>query len=113
MMGHDISFRAVARLLKKLGYRLQANKKTTEGKQHPDRDAQFHYINRRTKRQLTSGNPALSVDTKKKELVGNYKNGGQELRPEGEAEEVDVHDFRGELGRAYPYGVYDIGDDSA
>jgi hypothetical protein len=112
-MGHDIGFRTVARLLKKLGYRLQANKKTTEGKQHPDRDAQFRYINRRTKRQLASGNPAISVDTKKKELVGNYKNGGRELRPEGEAEEVDVHDFRGELGRANPYGVYDIGDDSA
>jgi hypothetical protein len=112
-MGHDIGFRTVARLLKKLGYRLQANRKTTEGKQHPDRDAQFRYINRRTKRQLASGNPAISVDTKKKELVGNYKNGGRELRPEGEPEKVDVYDFRGELGRASPYGVYDIGDDSA
>lgn len=112
-MGHNIGFRTVSRLLKKLGYRLQANKKTTEGKQHPDRDAQFRYINRRTKRQLASDNPALSVDTKKKELVGNYKNGGRELRPEGKPDEVDVHDFRGELGRANPYGVYDIGDDSA
>ena len=112
-MGHDIGFRTVARLLKKLGYRLQANKKTTEGKQHPDRDKQFRYINRRTRRQLTSGNPAISVDTKKKELVGNYKNGGRELRPEGDPEDVDVHDFLGELGRASPYGVYDIGDDSA
>ncbi|MDH5658995.1 MAG: ISAzo13 family transposase [Nitrosopumilus sp.] len=112
-MGHEIGFRTVARLLKKLGYGLQANKKTTEGKQHPDRDAQFRYINRRTKRQLASGNPAISVDTKKKELVGNYKNGGRELMPQGEPDEVDVHDFRGELGRASPYGVYDIGDDSA
>ncbi len=111
--GYSIGFRTVSRLLKKLGYELQANKKTTEGKQHPDRDAQFRYINRRTKRQLASGNPALSVDTKKKELVGNYKNAGRELRPKGTQEKVNVHDFRGELGRASPYGVYDIGDNSA
>jgi transposase len=111
--GYNIGFRTVSRLLKKLGYELQANKKTTEGKQHPDRDAQFRYINRRTKRQLASGNPALSVDTKKKELVGNYKNAGRELRPKKTPEKVNVHDFRGELGRASPYGVFDIGDNSA
>lgn len=112
-MGYCIGFRTVARLLKKLGYRLQANKKKTEGAQHPDRDAQFKYINGRTKRQLASGNPAVSIDTKKKELVGDYKNGGRELRPDGEPENVKTHDFPGELGRASPYGVYDIADNSA
>ena len=112
-MGHRIGYRTVARLLKKLGYRLQANKKTTEGRQHPDRDAQFRNINKRTKRQLASGNPAISVDTKKKELVGDYKNGGREFRRKGDPEKVKVHDFPGELGRVSPYGVYDIADNSA
>ena len=113
LQGFDIGYKTVGRLLKKLGYRLQANRKTTEGKQHPDRDAQFRYINKRTKRQLNSGSPAISVDTKKKELIGDYKNVGRELHPKGEPEPVKVHDFPGELGRANPYGVYDIGDNTA
>jgi hypothetical protein len=99
--------------LDKLGYSRQANKKTTEGKQHPDRDAQFEYINQKTKQQLADGNPAISVDTKKKELVGDFKNGGQELRPKKNPEKVKVHDFPGKDGKANPYGVYDIGDDNA
>jgi len=111
--GHDASYRTVGRLLKQLGYSLQANRKTFEGASHPDRDAQFQYINQRSKAQLASGNPALSVDTKKKELVGNYKNGGREFFPSGQPEQVGVYDFIGELGRANPYGVYDIGQDAA
>ena len=111
--GFRISFKTVSRLLKELGYSLHANRKKTEGHQHPDRNAQFEYINKKTKRQLATGNPAISVDTKKKELVGNYKNGGRELRPKGNPEAVKTHDFIGELGRASPYGVYDIGDNSA
>ena len=112
-MGHTASYRTVGRLLKELGYSLQANRKTFEGASHPDRDAQFKYISQRTKAQLSSGNPALSVDTKKKELVGNYKNAGREFFPSGKPEEVSVYDFIGELGRANPYGVYDIGQDAA
>jgi transposase len=111
--GFEVGYRTVSRLLKKLGYQPHANRKTTEGKQHPDRNAQFEYINKKTKRQLASGNPTISVDTKKKELVGDYKNGGRELRPNGEPELVKVHDFVGDLGRASPYGVYDIGDNTA
>jgi len=110
---YSIGYRTVGRLLKKIGYSLQANRKTIEGKQHPDRNAQFEYINKTTKAQLASGNPAISVDTKKKELVGDYKNGGKELRPKGTPEKVQVHDFPGELGKVAPYGVYDIGDNSA
>lgn len=111
--GFRIGHMTVGRLLKDVGYRLQANRKTTEGKQHPDRNAQFEYINKKTKRQLASGNPTISVDTKKKEIVGDYKNGGKELRPTGEPEAVNVHDFPGELGRVSPYGVYDVGDNNA
>jgi len=110
--GFNIGYRTVSRMLGKLGYQLHGNRKTIEGKQHPDRNAQFEYINKKTKRQLASGNPAISVDTKKKELVGDYRNGGRELRPKGDPETVNVHDFIGELGRASPYGVYDIGDNS-
>ena len=112
-MGHSVSYRTVGRLLKALGYSLQANRKTFEGASHPDRDAQFQYINEKSKEQLASGNPAISVDTKKKELVGNYKNAGQEYFPAGKPEEVKAYDFVGELGRANPYGVYDIGEDAA
>ena len=112
-LGHDVSYRTIGRVLKTLGYRLQANRKTHEGGTHPDRDAQFQYINQRTKKQLAADNPAISVDTKKKELVGNYKNGGRALRPSGKPEEVNVYDFIGELGRVNPYGVYDIGEDEA
>ena len=111
-VGHTVSYRTVGRLLKYMDYRLQANSKTLEGAQHADRDAQFEYINTQTKRQLKADNPAISVDTKKKELVGAYKNGGREYRPTGEPEPVDVHDFKGELGRVSPYGVYDLQDNS-
>lgn len=111
--GHDVSYRTVGRLLKSLGYSLQANRKTDEGSRHPDRNAQFEYINEQTTRQVSGGNPAISVDTKKKELVGNYKNGGREFHPKGRPQEVKVYDFIGELGRANPYGVYDIGEDEA
>jgi transposase len=110
--GHEVSYRTVGRLLKYLDYSLQANKKTLEGAQHADRDAQFEYINTQVSKQITAGNPAVSVDTKKKELVGQYKNAGREYRPKGEPEKVEVHDFKGELGRVSPYGVYDMQDNS-
>jgi len=112
--GHDISHHTVGRLLKRLGYSLQANKKTIEGNQPPDRDAQFRYIDRQTKARLKAGlAPVLSVDTKKKELVGAFKNGGREYRKVGDPEKVGTHDFIGPLGRVSPYGVYDISDDRA
>ena len=110
--GHDVSYRTVGRLLKGLDYSLQANRKTLEGAQHGDRDAQFEYINAQTKQRIEADNPAISVDTKKKELVGDYKNAGREYRPKGEPERVGVHDFKGELGRVSPYGVYDLHDNS-
>lgn len=99
----------VANLLRSLNYSLQSNRKTKEGTHNPDRDAQFVYINDQMKAALSEGQPAVSVDTKKKELVGDFKNAGRELRPKGEPEPVRVHDFKiPELGRAAPYGVYDI-----
>ncbi len=107
--GHSVGRDTVASLLKSLGFSLQANRKVLEGSHHADRDAQFIYINERIAAQQSTGNPALSVDTKKKELVGEYKNAGREWRPKGEPVKVDTHDFMGELGRASPYGVYDIG----
>ena len=108
-LGHRIGHNAVASLLRELGYSLQANRKTREGSNHPDRDAQFGYINAQTSDALTAGQPVISVDTKKKELVGDFKNGGRELRPKRQPEAVRVHDFLiPELGRAVPYGVYDI-----
>jgi hypothetical protein len=108
-MGHQIGRTLVGELLHHLGYSLQANRKTLEGSCHPDRDAQFRYINDRMKEALAAGEPAISVDTKKKELVGDFKNGGREWRPKGSPEQVRVHDFViKELGRAVPYGVYDI-----
>ncbi len=110
--GYELSYRTVGRLLKQLGYSLQSNRKTLEGSQHPDRDAQFKYINAQTRKRLREGNPAISVDTKKKELVGEYKNVGSEYRPKGKPEPVNVHDFKGDQGRASPYGVYDIDDNS-
>ena len=107
--GHPIGDRTVAALLYEAGYRLQANCKTREGRQHPDRNAQFEYINGQAKRFQKRGQPILSVDTKKKELVGDFKNGGQEWHPEGEPEKVRTHDFPDpKLGKAIPYGVYDI-----
>jgi transposase len=108
-MGHKTSHNLVAELLKEMGYSLQANKKTLEGTSHPDRNAQFEHINNRVKKYQASELPVISVDTKKKELVGDFKNSGRELRPKGEPEKVRVHDFMiPELGKASPYGVYDL-----
>lgn len=107
--GRPISARKVASVLYEMGYSLQANRKTREGAQHPDRNAQFEYINSQTKRLQKRGQPVVSVDTKKKELLGDFKNPGQEWQPKGEPEEVQVHDFKDpELGKAIPYGVYDV-----
>jgi hypothetical protein len=112
-LGHSIGHNVVASLLRKLGYSLQANRKTLEGASHPDRDAQFNYINAQVKDALAEGQPAISVGTKKKELVGDFKNNGREYRPKGEPEKVRVHDFLiPDLGRASPYGVYDIADNT-
>ena len=106
--GHKTSAMSVARLLRDLGYSLQANKKTLEGTDHPDRNAQFEHIYGKVKDFQASGDPVISVDTKKKELVGDFKNNGRELRPTGEPEPVNVHDFVSKAGRASPYGVYDV-----
>ncbi|MDR3439820.1 ISAzo13 family transposase, partial [Telmatospirillum sp.] len=112
-LGHRVCHNVVAGLLREMGYSLQGNRKTLEGANHPDRDAQFNYINDQVKRALAVGAPAISVDTKKKELVGDFKNGGRDYRPKGHPEEVRVHDFLiPELGRAAPYGVYDIADNA-
>ena len=106
---HHASDWLVRQLLYALGYSLQANRKTTEGARHPDRDSQFRYINAAVTRQLRRGHPAISVDTKKKELVGDFKNGGREWRPRGAPHPVRVHDFIDpEKGKAIPYGVYDL-----
>jgi len=108
--GHRTSHRMVAELLHQLGYSLQGNRKTIEGTYHPDRNAQFEYINARVRAALRRGEPAISVDTKKKELVGNFKNGGREWAAQGQPARVRVHDFvMPGLGRAIPYGVYDLG----
>jgi len=108
--GCQISHTLAAQLLHESGYSLQGNRKVREGSSHPDRNAQFEHINRRVTRQMRRGEPAISVDTKKKELVGDFKNGGQEWRPQGQPEEVRVHDFLDKkLGKAIPYGVYDLG----
>jgi len=104
-----ISDKTVAKLLREHGYSLQAPNKSVEGAQHPDRNAQFEHINEKAKDCVERGIPVISVDTKKKELVGNFKNGGQEWQPQGEPELVDVHDFPGDaVGKAIPYGVYDV-----
>jgi hypothetical protein len=109
MKGHQVCPTVVGNLLRGLGYSLQANSKTREGGQHIDRDAQFHYINEQAKAFLAAQEPVISVDTKKKELVGNFKNNGREWRPKDRPEQVNVHDFIDpQLGRAVPYGVYDI-----
>lgn len=105
--GHPVSPRVVAALLKAEGFSLQANAKTLEGKQSPDRDAQFSYINEQVKDHQAEGQPVVSVDAKKKELVGRYKAGGAEYRRKGDPEPVDTHDFPGDLGKVAPYGVYD------
>jgi transposase len=112
--GHRTSHRMVAELLHDLGYSLQANQKTLEGSEHPDRNAQFEYLNGAVQQQLWAGEPTISVDTKKKELIGLFKNGGRELRPKGEPEQVLTHDFIiRELGRVSPYGVYDLAQNEA
>lgn len=107
--GFQISRRKVSLLLREMGFSLQANQKTKEGRNHPERNAQFEHISARTLEMQRAGNPVISVDTKKKELVGEFKNGGREWRPKGSAEQVNVHDFptMGD-GKAVPYGVYDI-----
>ena len=111
-LGHEIHFTSVAKLLRRLGYSLQANVKTREGSQHPDRDAQFGHINETVKAALGASEPVISVDTKKKELVGDFKNAGREWRPKGQPVPVRVHDFKDrELGKAIPYGVYDLAAD--
>ncbi len=107
--GHALSPRTVGRLLNDAGYSLQSNRKTVEGASHPDRNAQFLHISQTVMSFQSCGQPVISVDTKKKELVGAFKNGGREWRPQGMPEEVKVHDFlEPELGKAIPYGVYDL-----
>jgi hypothetical protein len=112
--GHRVSHRLVAELLHAMGYSLQANQKTLEGSRHPDRNAQFEHVNGAVQLQLAAGQPVISVDTKKKELIGPFKNGGREFRPKGTPELVRVHDFLiPELGRVNPYGVYDLAQNAA
>ena len=107
--GYRVDHTVVGRLLKDMGFSLQANAKTREGSQHPDRNAQFEHINASLARFRRTGQPAISVDTKKKELIGDFRNAGRELRPTGQPEEVRVHDFMiAANGKAVPYGVYDI-----
>lgn len=108
--GHPVSYRLVGELLHEMGYSLQSNSKTSEGKQHPDRNEQFEFINLLVEDNLEQGNPVISVDAKKKELVGKFKNPGREWHPKGAPEQVNVYDFLSNAqGRATPYGVYDIG----
>ena len=113
--GFAVSSRTVLRLLHRLGYSLQANAKVTEGRQHPDRDAQFRYLNDMAQGFIDDDQPAISVDTKKKELIGAYANGGTEWEPEGEPVRTNVHDFAdralGEFAKAIPYGIYDVAND--
>ena len=108
--GHRVSHQLVSELLRSTGYSLQANAKTLEGKQHPDRDAQFQYLSEQSKAFLKQGLPVVSMDAKKKELVGVFKNAGREWQPQKQPVEVNVHDFPDpDLGKAIPYGIYDIG----
>jgi transposase len=107
--GHRVSHETVAKLLRGLGYSLQANRKTLEGASHPDRDAQFRHINQAVTDAQAAGQPAISVDTKKKELIGDFKNAGREWRPQGRPVEVRTKDFKDkQLGKVNPYGVYDL-----
>jgi transposase len=107
--GHPVSDRTVARMLRAMGFSLQANTKVTEGRQHEDRDAQFRYLADQVAQYAGAGQPVISVDAKKKELVGAFKNGGREYQPAGSPERVNVHDFLDkELGKAIPYGIYDV-----
>jgi hypothetical protein len=110
--GHAVSHQTVAELLHEMDYSLQANQKKLEGSQHADRNQQFQYINRKAQRYLKQGEPVISVDTKKKELVGDFKNAGREWHPQGQPEQVRVHDFeirQPENGKVAPYGIYDLG----
>jgi hypothetical protein len=110
--GHTVSYQTVAELLHAMDYSLQANQKRLEGSQHADRDAQFEYLNRKARRYLKRGEPVISVDTKKKELVGDFKNPGREWQTQGQPEAVRVHDFQirePDKGKVAPYGVYDLG----
>jgi transposase len=108
-MGHTIGITALRKLLKQKGYSLQSNRKTRDGEDHPDRDAQFCYINEKTKEFIAEGMPVISVDTKKKENLGNFSNKGQEYQPKKQPVETKMHDFPDEeLGKAIPYGVFDI-----
>jgi hypothetical protein len=110
---HPVSHEKVAQLLREMGYSLQGNRKTEEGEDHPDRDAQFRHINHAVRKAIAAGWPVISVDTKKKELVGNYKNQGRQWRRKGTGERVGGHDFPGpSVPRAYPYGIYDLGQNS-
>lgn len=111
--GHRVGPRTLAKLLKQAGFSLQAARKTHEGADHPDRDSQFRYLSEQVNAHLRTGDPVVSVDTKKKELVGRYKNGGREWQPAGRPEQVNVYDFIGEDGKAIPYGVYDVAANAA
>ena len=109
-MGHRVSASRIPQLLERLGYRRQVNCKSKEGGRHPDRDAQFEHINAQVEAYQAAGQPVISVDTKKKELIGEYKNAGSDYRPQGVPIDVNVHDFVDkQLGKAIPYGVYDVG----
>lgn len=113
-MGHKVGPDTVAKELVKLGFSRQANRKTDEGSSHPDRDAQFEYINSKVKAAQAAGQPVISVDTKKKELIGNYKNNGTDYRPKGDPLKVKVYDFIDKhLGKVAPYGVYDVSANEA
>jgi len=108
-LGYKASHQHVRRMLKRAGYSLQSNRKSVEGKQHPDRNGQFEYIHNRVRLAIRRKQPVISVDTKKKELIGQYKNAGREWRPKGKPQRVDVHDFPDkEMGKVIPYGVYDL-----
>ena len=112
-LGHPVSDRTVARMLRAMGFSLQANSKVTEGRQHEDRDAQFRYLAEQVTQHVSAGQPVISVDAKKKELVGAFKNGGREYQPTGQPEQVNVHDFPDkDLGKAIPYGIYDVSDNT-
>jgi transposase len=109
LKGHVVSERTVNRLLHEMNFSLQSNRKTIEGHQHPDRDSQFEHINNRAQRFVKNGEPVISVDTKKKELIGRFKNNGREWHPRGIPEKVRVHDFiEKDLGKGIPYGIYDL-----
>ena len=112
-MGHATSQNSVRKLLVRLGFSRQSNRKADEGSKHPDRNAQFEHINAKVVAAQAAGEPVISVDTKKKELIGNFKNGGTDYRPKGDPQRVKVHDFEDKtLGKVNPYGVYDLGADA-